>query len=207
MENKKRYFKFIAGFFGIIAGVFILSNIALWGWQKYDLWQGQKAVQKLAEGLKKIEQENYQRAMADIYGGKTPQETLWMYIDAVKNEDFELASKYFRDPYRDEQKRILNSINQNNKISFLIKGLESAIPVDEEKEYRESYKLNKDIINSSEEEWINNLKELNKNFYRTMGNNQGYIFFISFIQYPNNVWKIKDEIEIKNISSNYYLKF
>ncbi len=32
----------------------------------------------------------------DVYGGSTPEETLQMYIDALKAGDFELASKYFR---------------------------------------------------------------------------------------------------------------
>jgi len=36
-----------------------------------------------------------QAKMADTFGGKTPAETLQLYIDALKNGDFELASKYF----------------------------------------------------------------------------------------------------------------
>ena len=32
---------------------------------------------------------------ADTYGGKTPQETLDMFVDALKKGDVELASKYF----------------------------------------------------------------------------------------------------------------
>lgn len=32
---------------------------------------------------------------ADIYGGETPEETWAMFLDALKKEDFELASKYF----------------------------------------------------------------------------------------------------------------
>ncbi len=40
--------------------------------------------------------QNYERAMrADIYGGKTPEETLKMFVEALKKEDVELASKYF----------------------------------------------------------------------------------------------------------------
>lgn len=32
---------------------------------------------------------------ADIYGGETPEETWALFIDALKKEDFNLASKYF----------------------------------------------------------------------------------------------------------------
>jgi len=31
----------------------------------------------------------------DTYGGKTPEETLNLFIEALKKEDLELASKYF----------------------------------------------------------------------------------------------------------------
>ncbi len=38
----------------------------------------------------------YEEAMRnDTYGGKTPQETLNLFIDALEKEDVELASKYF----------------------------------------------------------------------------------------------------------------
>lgn len=40
--------------------------------------------------------ENYEQAMReDTYGGKTPEETLKMFVEALKKEDVELASKYF----------------------------------------------------------------------------------------------------------------
>ena len=40
--------------------------------------------------------QNYEKQMrADTYGGKTPEETLKLFIEALKKEDVELASKYF----------------------------------------------------------------------------------------------------------------
>ena len=40
--------------------------------------------------------ENYEQAMReDTYGGKTPEETLKLFVEALKKEDVELASKYF----------------------------------------------------------------------------------------------------------------
>lgn len=41
--------------------------------------------------------------MADTYGGKTPAETLSLYIEAVKKGDYELASKYFVEKYRQRE--------------------------------------------------------------------------------------------------------
>ena len=89
------YLKFIAGFLGVIVVVFVLYVGGVWAVRAYQQWQGEKAVQKTVENLKKFEAEDYAKAMADTYGGKTPQETLQMYISAVEKGDYELASKYF----------------------------------------------------------------------------------------------------------------
>lgn len=40
-------------------------------------------------------QEYNQAITEDTYGGKTPEETLRLFIEALENEDIELASKYF----------------------------------------------------------------------------------------------------------------
>lgn len=41
---------------------------------------------------------------SDIYGGKTPEETLSLYVEALKIGDVELASKYFR--LEDQEKEL-----------------------------------------------------------------------------------------------------
>src|SRR3972149_527386 len=114
-EQKRKYRKFVFGLIAVIVGVFVLANAGLWLWQKYDLWQGQKRGQQMAEALKKFEAEDYAKAMADTYGGKTPQETLQMYIDAVEKGDYELASKYFIGDKQDEELNKLNNTNENKK--------------------------------------------------------------------------------------------
>jgi|SRR3990172_10217389 len=122
-KPKKTYWKFVLGFLGIVVAVFVLYIAGFWLWQKYDLWQGQKGVQKLAEELKRIEEEDYQRAMADTYGGKTPQETLQMYIDAVEKGDYELASKYFIGDNQEEELRSFDGATDENinKVINLLK--------------------------------------------------------------------------------------
>ena len=101
------YLKFIAGFLGVIVVVFVLYVGGVWAVRAYQQWQGEKAVQKTVENLKKFEAEDYAKAMADTYGGKTPQETLQMYISAVEKGDYELASKYFIGDKQEEWKNIL----------------------------------------------------------------------------------------------------
>src|SRR3989344_5515424 len=125
-EQKRKYWKFVLGLIAVIVGVFVLANVGLWLWQKYDLWQGQKRVQQMAEGLKRIEQEDYARAMADTYGGKTPQETLQMYIDAVEKGDYELASKYFIGDKQEEELKSSNEMSEE-RIKKYINILKNAI--------------------------------------------------------------------------------
>ncbi len=56
----------------------------------------------------------------DTYGGKTPEETLRMFIDAVEAGDYELASKYFTVEKRKGELDTLQKTSQNNNIDFLL---------------------------------------------------------------------------------------
>src|SRR3990167_4021988 len=47
------------------------------------------------ETYQKVEKAYVEAMTADTYGGKTPQETLDLFVDALKKGDVELASKYF----------------------------------------------------------------------------------------------------------------
>ena len=169
-NSKKIYFKFIAGFLGIIAGVFILFNLALWGLYKHEWGNQQEKWQKVMDEsgvngeiiTKKFTLETYERAMADTYGGKTPQETLRMYIDAVEKEDFELASKYFVSE-EDEQKYLkekLISMKQKELLYIHIGKIRQAL------EKQIEYSSNQDTASIYEP------------------------IFIAFFKYPNNIWKI-----------------
>lgn len=54
-------------------------------------YKTQKAIKQFNQGLN----EYYQKFAEDTYGGKTPQETLDMFIEALEKGDIDLASKYF----------------------------------------------------------------------------------------------------------------
>ena len=92
-KPKRKYWKFVIGFLIIIvvvAGGFFV-------WEKYFSSQAKinRETQKNYEKYLEWER-NYEKAMKeDTYGGKTPEETLRMFIEALKKEDIELASKYF----------------------------------------------------------------------------------------------------------------
>jgi len=56
-----------------------------------DTYKTQKAIEQFYQGL----DEYYQKFAEDTYGGKTPQETLNMFIEALEKGDIDLAAKYF----------------------------------------------------------------------------------------------------------------
>ena len=88
--------KFIGGFLGII----FLSLATLYITQTYFSPERQ-AERRLAE----LERQYAE----DTYGGTTPEETLELFIDALKAGDIELASKYF---VIDEQVRWLDNLKK-----------------------------------------------------------------------------------------------
>ena len=89
-----------------------------YGLQKYHDYQVdrdyQKSIAPIQEAYKKAveydkklrEAEKKEQAMlkADTYGGKTPEETLALFVDALKKKDADLASKYYM-PWLQEQAR------------------------------------------------------------------------------------------------------
>lgn len=89
--RKSKLWRFFLGLVGIV----VLTLILLVGLGQYKRWAGQRQIQQLAEAMDKAEKDELAREMADTYGGKTPQETLTMYIAAVEKKDYVLASKYF----------------------------------------------------------------------------------------------------------------
>ena len=96
---------------GLLAIALFLFTI---GYDYYEQWRGEKQVEKLAEALRQMEQEIYNKKAADKIGGKTPQETLQMFIDAVEKGDYELASKYFVIEKQEEELRSLQNSPKKN---------------------------------------------------------------------------------------------
>ncbi len=90
--------------FWIVVGAFLAFVLLILGyifWQAFDLWLGQRRAKQWADQLRETYEATYQRKLTDTYGGKTPQETLQMYIEAVEKEDYELASRYFIEENRE----------------------------------------------------------------------------------------------------------
>jgi len=122
--RKSKLWKFFAGFLLII----VLALAGLWGIAKYERYIGAREVDKLADAMEQFERGEYERAMADTYGGKTPEETLALYIKAVEDGDYELASKYFILDKQDAELRSWHKATEGdiqNVISLLKETLKS----------------------------------------------------------------------------------
>lgn len=151
----------------IVVVVIVVSFSAFIGWGTYKQWQMRRGVEKFAEALKQLEKEDYRIAMADTYGGKTPQETLQMYIDAVEKGDFELASKFLVEVKREDEVQGLNSLNaKNNLQSFL------------------------DILMRAESD--GSITEETFRMKAVVDKEEGPYYFVRFVKYPNGVWKITE---------------
>lgn len=169
MENKSKYWKFIIGFLIIM----ILVGGGFFVWEKYLSPQAkinretQKNYQKYLDW-----QANYEKAMKeDTYGGKTPEETLQMFIEALRKDDIELASKYF----------IIGT--DGNLKKDLIEGLKKA-----KEEDRITFII--DITNKSKFDLIHSDKET---AWFTVNNEKGiseYSIILKLNKY-SSVWKIE----------------
>lgn len=112
--------------FWVIGVALFLFFIFLVGWHYYDQWKGERNVERLAEFLREIEKAKFEKQSADKIGGKTPQETLDLFIAAVEKGDYELASKYFVIEKQEEWKRHLPEIAAAQKINTFLDPLREA---------------------------------------------------------------------------------
>lgn len=103
----------------IIIGVFAVTVI-------FGLLRGREF---LANFLLSREQERIQKELErpyreDKYGGKTPEETFDMFLDALKKGDIELASKYFILKKQDDWETLFNQYKNENIFEDFVKELE-----------------------------------------------------------------------------------
>jgi len=110
----KSFVKFL--FVGIIiisAGVGLLYGVRYFQYLKSPEY---KAIQD----LKNLEKQYAE----DPYGGDTPEETLRLFIDALKKGDTELAAKYFVLDKQQEWKEDLAKIKEKGLLEEMVKDLE-----------------------------------------------------------------------------------
>jgi hypothetical protein len=80
----------------LIGALIAVVLVAGWyGFQKYENWSFWREMKSQADKFTAEQDRLKALVEADTYGGKTPQETLEMFIVAVEAGNYELASKYF----------------------------------------------------------------------------------------------------------------
>ncbi|MDD2677944.1 MAG: hypothetical protein PHN95_00815 [Candidatus Pacebacteria bacterium] len=97
--------------------ILILSALGISGLFFYFNPQIRQARQykKDLEVLEKKIQEEEEKYKGDTYGAKTPEETYQMFLEALKKQDIDSASKYFVLEKQAEYKKLLQAIKDDGK--------------------------------------------------------------------------------------------
>ncbi|MFH0890667.1 MAG: hypothetical protein V1856_01400, partial [Candidatus Liptonbacteria bacterium] len=119
--------------------VMVLLGIGgIFAWEIYKEWTLPQRAAELQREIDQMREQEHQRLMADTYGGKTPQETLGMYIEAVEKGDYELASKYFIEEKQADELRSFNGATEE-KLARYIDLLKSAHQAEGTYNHRNDY--------------------------------------------------------------------
>ncbi len=111
---RKKWVKTIIIVLGVVMAVYLAVVVKL-VWNSH---QRQAAIDRFQESIEKPFKE-------DTYGGKTPEETWTMFLDALKKEDFALASKYYDVEHQTEARKWLEGLKQKNELNQTIKEMET----------------------------------------------------------------------------------
>lgn len=117
-------FKKIIKIIGIIS-IFLFVAVAgyiIGNMTKYNL--DVKKVDKAVNRFQGSLEEPYKK---DIYGGKTPEETWGMYIDALKKGNIDLASRYYRVGDQGKRKNFLLGAKNRDNLKLYLEQLSAPL--------------------------------------------------------------------------------
>lgn len=107
-----------------IVVLFLFGIVAIEiGLRFYDKWESQRLIDDMAVELERMETDRQSAMEADKIGGNTPQETLEMFIKAVEEGDYELASKYFVIEEQEKWRGDLEDISVAGKMDIFLSPL------------------------------------------------------------------------------------
>ncbi len=114
----------------LIVVLVIVGALVLWALidSFYQAWQGYKW-QKQTDKFQAALEQPYKE---DTYGGKTPEETWGMFLDALKKGDIDLASKYYDVEHQSKAKEMILKIKNDVGLIVWIKELEGLKKSDRE---------------------------------------------------------------------------
>ncbi|OHB21274.1 MAG: hypothetical protein A2939_04065 [Parcubacteria group bacterium RIFCSPLOWO2_01_FULL_48_18] len=160
-QYKSHMVKFMAVFLAVLVGGFGLVGLYS-GYMKY---RDQQRADEQSQRYRDVEQRYIEAMTADTHGGKTPEETLKMFIDALRREDVDLASKYFAletseknlDEYLTRKKwevALLQAKNEG-RLEEVISVVTRAVPYTSGQAYKKDYKFATYKENGDLEGYIN----------------------------------------------------
>lgn len=100
----------------VFAALVIWAMLNLGPWLK--IWQDQRAARVTQKQLEEF-------YLNDKYGGKTPEETINLFITALRRDDIELASKYFVLDKQEAWLRTLTIYKSQDVLGSFIEELQS----------------------------------------------------------------------------------
>ena len=115
-EERRDYSKFVIGFLSMI--FLVVGGYTTWRW--YEVRAREKMASEFTSRLGRAEEEIRAAELADTYGGATPQETLRLYIDAIRKRDYELAIKYFVGGDRETEFDTLDRATKEDLARYLV---------------------------------------------------------------------------------------
>lgn len=159
-------------FVGAFLAIIITTSGGFYVWDRYisEMGQARRFAAEQAAALEKAESAYVKAMTEDTYGGKTPQETLDLFVSALKAGDVDLASKYFllKEEENFSEEKIWKKLNEIKESGFL-------------------NDLARDIATAVEYKFIDD-KNINFVIYNTSGTDSLLINF-RFNEF-SNIWKI-----------------
>lgn len=111
---------------GFVLGMIAVIGIALLAWGVYLHGHHIEAMRELEAQLEEVQKRETDKRMQDVAGGSTPQETLQIYIDALRAGDVGAAADLFVSHEKEEERLRLEAEDETNRKEY-IKSLELAL--------------------------------------------------------------------------------
>lgn len=162
----------------ILIFVIVFAIALLYVLDKYNKFM----YKKIAE---KIDYEVRKPYLEDRYGGKTPEETLQMFFDALRKGDVDLASKYFYLNYQEKYKRYLSRLKENNGLQETINLWEERVKNGKKYQDEDGFSITWEAV--EEKNFIATDMETGEQIEMPAG---VYLEGISLEKNENGIWKI-----------------
>ena len=121
----------------------------------------------------------------DKYGGKTPEETYDMFLDALRKGDTTLASKYFEIEKQSDWLKTLNEYQKNGILANFTDELEST-----EKIWKKSEKSDEEMTSFTYKVFIEKGSTATIDGQKIEVPPGEYLNETIFTKYPSGIWKI-----------------